>query len=85
MTSLHQAALGLQMFLRCGRVDVRRLARPWSCKRRAMVFKPGKRRETGALFGRPRRRSGHNFADRVAGVSLYGQHVLARRVPRAGG
>ena len=85
MTSLHHAALGLQMFLRCGRVDVGRLARLWSCKRRAMVFKPGKRRETGALFGRPRRRSGQNLADRVAGVSLHGRHVLARRFSRAGG
>ena len=36
------AALGFQMFLRCGRVDAGRLARPRLCNRRAMVFKPGK-------------------------------------------
>ena len=52
MTSRHQAALGLQMFLRCGRVDVGRLARPWSCKIRAMVFlnreKGGKRARSSA-------------------------------------
>ena len=50
-----------------------------------MVLKTGKRRETGALVGRPRRCSGHRSADRAARVSLYGRHVLARRVSRAGG
>ena len=39
MTSLHHAVLGFQMFLRCGRADAGRLARPRSCKRRALVFK----------------------------------------------
>ena len=61
-------------------------ARPRLCKRRALVFKiPGKRRETGALVGRPRRRFGHKSADRDAEVGFYGRHVLARRVSRAGG
>ena len=85
MTSLLHAALGLQMFLRRGRVDDGRLARPRSRKGRAMILKTGKKRETGALVDRPRRCSGHKSADRAAGVSLYGRHVLARRVSRAGG
>ena len=85
MTSLHQAALGFQMLLRCGRVDSGRLARPRLCKGREMVFKPRKRRATATLIGRPQRRLGHKSAGRDARVSLYRRHVLARRVSRAGG
>ena len=36
------------------------------------------------LFGRPRRRSRHDFAERDAEFNLNGRHVLARRVSRAG-
>ena len=42
-------------------------------------------RETGTLFGRSRRRSRHDSADRDAGVGLYDRHVLARRLSRASG
>ena len=52
MTSLHHAALGLQMFLRCGRVDVGRLARP--CM---VVQKTGDGFKTGKKAGKRARSS----------------------------
>ena len=94
MTSLHPATVGRSMLLRCGRVDAGRLARLRSLKGSgdglkkafeatfARAFKNG--RETGALLGRPRRRSLH-FTERDAEFKLYGRHVLAHRVPRACG
>ena len=68
-----------------GEVSSGRPARP---RRRHRWFKTSFQkngRETGALFGRPRRRARHDFAERDAEFNLNGRHVLAHRVSRAVG
>ena len=84
--SRHQAAIGRYAFLRCGEVSYGRLARlRWRRRPGAGSKRVFKNECPGVLFGRPRRRARHDFAERDAEFNLNGRHVLAHRVSRAVG
>jgi len=83
--SRHQAAIGRYALLRCGEVS---FGRPARLRRR---HKPGdglkrvfKNECPACSSAAPVAAPGGKVAKRGAGVIIYGRHVLARRVSRAG-